>query len=107
MYNSVKEALAEHNANASIVFVPARFCLEAIMEATEQRLSTLVIITEGIPVHDSMILLEKAREKNVLIIGPNTPGIITPSQCKLGIMLGHLFSGGKHRFSQPIRHPHL
>ncbi|MEM3562554.1 MAG: succinate--CoA ligase subunit alpha [Candidatus Jordarchaeaceae archaeon] len=94
VYNSVKEALSEHDANASIVFVPAKFCLEAIMEAIEQHLSPIVIITEGIPVHDSMILLEKAREKNVLIIGPNTPGIITPSQCKLGIMPGHLFSRG-------------
>jgi succinyl-CoA synthetase alpha subunit len=94
VYNSVKEALSEHDANSSIVFVPARFCLEAIMEAIEQHLSPIVVITEGIPVHDSMMLLEKARDKNVLIIGPNTPGIITPSQCKLGIMPGHLFSRG-------------
>lgn len=94
IYDSVKDALSQHEADSSIVFVPARFCKDAILEAIEQSLSPIVVITEGIPVHDSMIVLEKAKRKNVKIIGPNTPGIITPSQCKLGIMPGHLFSGG-------------
>nr|MDO8076907.1 succinate--CoA ligase subunit alpha [Candidatus Freyarchaeota archaeon] len=94
VYGSVEEALHEHDADSSIVFVPARFCMDAILEALEQPLSLIVVITEGIPVHDSLIILEMARRKNVKIIGPNTPGIITPGECKLGIMPGHLFSAG-------------
>lgn len=94
VYDSVKDALSQHDANSSIVFVPARFCKAAILEAIEQFLSPIVVITEGIPVHDSMIILEKAKRKNIRIIGPNTPGIITPNQYKLGIMPGHLFSRG-------------
>ncbi len=94
VYGSVEEALHEHDVDSSIVFVPARFCMDAILEALEQPLSLIVVITEGIPVHDSLIILEMARRKNVKIIGPNTPGIITPGECKLGIMPGHLFSTG-------------
>ncbi|MGQ9720684.1 MAG: succinate--CoA ligase subunit alpha [Candidatus Jordarchaeum sp.] len=94
VYGSVEDALSHHDANASIVFVPARFCKEAILEAIEHSLSPIVVISEGIPVHDSMILLEEAKRKNVTIIGPNTPGIITPNQCKMGIMPRHLFIKG-------------
>ncbi|WXG39848.1 MAG: succinate--CoA ligase subunit alpha [Candidatus Freyarchaeum deiterrae] len=94
VYDSIKDALSNHDAEASIIFVPARFCKEAVLEAIEQSLSPIVVITEGIPVLDSMIVLEEARKKNIKIIGPNTPGIITPNEFKLGIMPTHVFSRG-------------
>jgi succinyl-CoA synthetase alpha subunit len=94
VYDTIKDALSNHDAEASIIFVPAKFCKEAILEAVEQSLSPIVVITEGIPLFDSMIALEEAGKKNVKIIGPNTPGIITPNEFKLGIMPTHVFSRG-------------
>ena len=94
VYDTVKEAIENHEANASIIFVPARFATEAALEAIENGLKTVVIIAEHIPVKDAIQIMAKAREKGTTIIGPNTPGIITPNECKLGIMPAHIFKPG-------------
>ena len=95
VYDTVREALAEHDANASIVFVPARFAKDAVIEAIEAGLELVVVITEHIPVRDTMEFLALARREGTTIIGPNTPGIITPGECKLGVMPGHVFERGR------------
>ncbi|MFQ5758261.1 MAG: succinate--CoA ligase subunit alpha [Candidatus Bathyarchaeia archaeon] len=94
VYDTVEEALEEHKANASIVFVPAPFAADAAFEAMEAGLKTVVVITERIPVKDAIQIMAYAKRHNATIIGPNTPGIITPGECKLGVMPAHVFSGG-------------
>ncbi|MGQ9565071.1 MAG: succinate--CoA ligase subunit alpha [Candidatus Bathyarchaeales archaeon] len=94
VYDTVKEALQNHEANASIIFVPAPFAADAAFEAMENGLRTIVIITEHVPVKDSIQVMTKAKNDKITIIGPNTPGIITPSMCKLGIMPAHIFKKG-------------
>jgi succinyl-CoA synthetase alpha subunit len=94
VYDSVHEALKERDANASIIFVPAPFAKDAALEAMDAKLDPVVIITEGIPVHDELVMTRVANEKGVRIIGPNTPGVMTPGECKLGIMPGHVFTRG-------------
>ncbi len=93
IYNSIEEAKDEHNINASIIFVPAPFAKDAAFEAISQ-LDLAVIITEHIPVHDTMEIVEYAKRKKTTIIGPNTPGIISPGVGKLGIMPTHIFNEG-------------
>lgn len=94
IYNSIEEAKEELDINASIIFVPAPFAKDAAFEAISQ-LDLVVIITEHIPVHDSMQVMEYARRNDTLVIGPNTPGIITPGVGKLGIMPTHIFQEGE------------
>ena len=93
VYNSIEEAKNELDINASIIFVPAPFAKDAAFEAISQ-LDLVVIITEHIPVHDTMQVAEYAKRNDTLIIGPNTPGIITPGVGKLGIMPTHIFQEG-------------
>lgn len=94
VYDTVDEAAKKHNANSSIIFVPAPFAAEAAFEAIEGGLKTVVIITEHIPVKDAIQVMARARREGVTIIGPNTPGIIVPEECKLGIMPAHVFKRG-------------
>lgn len=94
VYDSVVEAVNEHDANASIIFVPAPFAAEAAFEALEAKIQTVVIVTEHIPIKDTVQVLAYAREKHATIIGPNTPGIITVGASKLGIMPAHIFKRG-------------
>jgi succinyl-CoA synthetase alpha subunit len=95
VYDSVKEAKENHNATASIIFVPAPFAGDAALEAIASDLNPVVIITEHVPVRDEMTVIHRAASKGITIIGPNTPGIITPSaKQKVGIMPGHVFSPG-------------
>ena len=93
IYNSIEEAKEELDINASIIFVPASFAKDAAFEAISQ-LDLAVIITEHIPVHDSMEIVEYAQKENTIVIGPNTPGIISPGIGKLGIMPTHIFNEG-------------
>jgi succinyl-CoA synthetase alpha subunit len=93
IYNSIEEAKKEHDINASIIFVPAPFAKDAAFEAISQ-LDLAVIITEHIPVHDTMEIVEYAKREKTTIIGPNTPGIISPGVGKLGIMPTHIFNEG-------------
>ena len=95
VFDTVQEAVENSKANASIIFVPAPGAKDAALEAIASGLNPVVVITEGIPVKDEIQLMEVARLKGTTIIGPNTPGIITPGQTKLGIMPGHIFKTGK------------
>lgn len=94
IYDTVEEAQKEDPADASIIFVPAPFAVDAAMEAIDNGIKTIVIITEHIPIRDSISLMAFARENKAVAIGPNTPGIITPGECKLGIMPAHIFKPG-------------
>ncbi|MDI6724242.1 MAG: succinate--CoA ligase subunit alpha [Methanobacterium sp.] len=93
VYNSIAEAKEELDINASIIFIPAPFAKDAAYEAISQ-LDLVVIITEHIPVQDSMQIVEYAKRNNTVVIGPNTPGIISPGVGKLGIMPTHIFDKG-------------
>jgi len=95
VFDTVASALEKTEANASIIFVPAPYAKEAAMEAIDAGLSPVVIITEMIPARDTMILIEYAKNRGATIIGPNTPGIITSGESKLGIMPGDVFKPGK------------
>jgi succinyl-CoA synthetase alpha subunit len=94
VYDTVEEAIKNHQADASIIFVPAPFAADAALEALENGIKTVVIITEHIPVKDAINVMTYAKQVNATIIGPNTPGIITPGECKLGIMPAHIFKPG-------------
>jgi len=94
VYDTVEEALKNHQANASIIFVPAPYAADAALEALENEIKTVVIITEHIPIKDAINVMAYAKQVNATIIGPNTPGIITPGECKLGIMPAHIFKPG-------------
>ena len=94
VYDTVEEAKQKHSANASIIFVPAAFAADAALEALENEIKTIVIITEHIPIKDAVNVMAHAKDINATIIGPNTPGIITPGESKLGIMPAHIFKSG-------------
>ena len=95
VFNSVEEAKQATAANASIIFVPAKFCKPSIIEAIESGIELIICITEGIPTLDMLEVKELADKESIRIIGPNCPGIITPGECKLGIMPGFIHSPGK------------
>ena len=95
VFNSVKEAKQATEANATIIFVPAKFCKPSIIEAIESGIELIICITEGIPTLDMLEVKELADKEGTRIIGPNCPGIITPGECKLGIMPGFIHSPGK------------
>jgi succinyl-CoA synthetase alpha subunit len=94
VYNSVQEAVINEDINTSIIFVPPAFAADAIMEAAESGIKTIVAITEGIPVSDMTKVVSYIKGKNVRLIGPNCPGIITPEEAKIGIMPGFVFQKG-------------
>jgi succinyl-CoA synthetase alpha subunit len=94
VYDTVEEAVTNHEANASVIFVPAPFAADAAFEAIEAGLKTVVIITERIPIRDAVGVMAYAKREGVTVIGPNTPGIIVPAECKLGIMPAHVFRPG-------------
>ncbi len=79
---------------ASIIFVPAAFAKDAALEAIEFGLDPVVVITEHIPIHDSLEIVHRASKKEIVVVGPNTPGIISPGKCKMGVMPAHVFSPG-------------
>ena len=94
VYNSVADALNNEEINTSIIFVPPMFAADAIMEAAESGIKTIVTITEGIPVNDMTKVVSYIKGKNIRLIGPNCPGIITPEEAKIGIMPGFVFKKG-------------
>lgn len=94
VFSSVKEAVERFNIGASIIFVPAAHAAEAIIEACDAGIKLLVCITEGVPVHDVMKVKTYLKQKDTILIGPNTPGIIVPNECKIGIMPGYIFKKG-------------
>ncbi len=95
VYDSVIEAKKAQDATATVIFVPAPFAGDAALEAIAANLNPVVLITEHVPVHDEIKLIHAAKRKGITVVGPNTPGIITPgAKQKVGIMPGHVFSHG-------------
>lgn len=94
VYNSVASACSDHKINASIIFVPARFAVDAILEAAACSIPWIICITEGIPQQDMLKILPVIRKSGSRLIGPNTPGLIIPGQTKIGIMPGSIFKPG-------------
>ena len=94
VYNSVADAVINEDINTSIIFVPPMFAADAIMEAAESGIKTIVTITEGIPINDMTKVVSYIKGKNIRLIGPNCPGIITPDEAKIGIMPGFVFKKG-------------
>ncbi len=95
VFNTVREAYAETGADASVIYVPAPFCKDSILEAVDAGIKLIVCITEGIPTLDMLVAKEKCDQADVRLIGPNCPGVITPGECKIGIMPGHIHKPGK------------
>lgn len=95
VFNSVSDAVEKEEANASAIFVPAFFAADAIMEAADAGIRLVVCITEGIPTFDMIKVKQFLKEKDCGLIGPNTPGIISPGKCKIGIMPGHIHTPGQ------------
>ena len=94
VFNSVNEAVEELDPNASIIFVPAKFCKESIIESAEAGIKLIVCITEGIPTLDMLEVKKRIDDLGVRLIGPNCPGVITPGEAKLGIMPGNIHKPG-------------
>ncbi len=94
IYDTVRGALKQHEAKYSIIFVPAEHALDAAMEAIESNLN-IVLITEMMPVHDVIKIVQEASKRKLVVIGPNCPGIISPGKCKIGIMPADFFMKGK------------
>ena len=95
IFNTVEEARAATDANASVIFVPPPFAADAICEAVDAGIKLIIVITEGIPANDMAKAWAYMQGKDVRMIGPNCPGIITPGQCKIGIMPGHIHTAGR------------
>ena len=95
VFNTVKEAVEATNATASVIYVPAPFCKDSILEAAAAGIELIVCITEGIPALDMLEVMTYLRGTSSRLIGPNCPGIITPGECKIGIMPGDIHLPGK------------
>jgi succinyl-CoA synthetase alpha subunit len=95
VFNTVKDAVKETDADATVIYVPAPFCKDAILEAVDAGIKLIVTITEGIPVMDMLYANMIVKEAGARLIGPNCPGIITPDECKIGIMPGAIHQAGK------------
>ncbi|ASU22729.1 succinate--CoA ligase subunit alpha [Vibrio qinghaiensis] len=95
VFNTVRDAVEATGATATVIYVPAPFCKDAILEAIDAGIELIVTITEGIPTTDMIDVKVKLEETGVRMIGPNCPGVITPDACKIGIMPGHIHKKGK------------
>lgn len=94
VFNSMSEAVSKTKADATVIYVPAPFCKDSIIEAAEAGVSLIVCITEGLPTLDMLVIKQYLKNKPVRLIGPNCPGVITPGACKIGIMPGDIHKPG-------------
>jgi succinyl-CoA synthetase alpha subunit len=94
VFNTVLQAVQQEGADVSIIFVPPAFAADAIMEAADAGIKVIITITEGIPTRDMVLVKNYLKNKDTRLIGPNCPGIITPEECKVGIMPGFIFKKG-------------
>lgn len=94
VFDTVREAAAETGADASVIYVPAPFCMDSILEAADAGVGLIVCITEGVPTLDMLVAKEKCDRAGIRLVGPNCPGVITPGQCKIGIMPGDIHRPG-------------
>ena len=94
VFDTVADAVEQTGVNATMIFVPAPFTADAILEALDAGVGVIVAITEGVPVLDMVRVYEKVRESDAVLIGPNCPGVITPDECKIGIMPGYIHRKG-------------
>jgi succinyl-CoA synthetase alpha subunit len=94
VYDTVKETIEAYSPDASVIFVPAPFAKAAVFEAINNHLQTVVVVTEHLPIKDTINIMAQAHSAQVTVIGPNSPGIIVPDECKLGIMPAEVFSPG-------------
>lgn len=95
VFNTVREAVETTGATASVIYVPAPFCKDSILEAIDAGIKLIICITEGIPTLDMLVVKAKLEQSDARMIGPNCPGVITPGECKIGIMPGHIHLPGK------------
>jgi succinyl-CoA synthetase alpha subunit len=95
VFDTVEQAVAETGATATMIFVPAPFTADAILEAADAGIEVIAAITEGVPVMDMIRVFETVKERGITLIGPNCPGLITPEECKMGIMPGYIHQKGK------------
>jgi succinyl-CoA synthetase alpha subunit len=95
VFDTVEEAVKETGANATMIFVPPPFAADAILEAVDAGIKVIAAITEGVPVLDMVEVYRRVRASNSVLIGPNCPGLITPGECKIGIMPGYIHKPGK------------
>ncbi|BAC24562.1 sucD [Wigglesworthia glossinidia endosymbiont of Glossina brevipalpis] len=94
VFNTMEEAVNNTGANASVIYVPAQFCKDSILESIDSNINLIVCITEGIPISDMIFVKNKLKRSNTIMIGPNCPGVITPKQCKIGIMPENIHTPG-------------
>ncbi len=95
VFNTVSDAVSQTGADASVIYVPAPFVLDSIMEAVDAGIQIIVCITEGVPTLDMLKAKVACDHAGIVLIGPNCPGVITPDECKIGIMPGHIHQKGK------------
>lgn len=95
VFNTVREAVNKTGATASVIYVPAPFCKDSILEAVDAGIELIICITEGIPTLDMLVVKTKLEQSGTRMIGPNCPGVITPGECKIGIMPGHIHQPGR------------
>ena len=104
VFDTVMEAVDQTGADATMIFVPPAFTADAILEALDSNIKVIIAITEGVPVIDMVRVYEKIKQSDSVLVGPNCPGVITPDECKIGIMPGYIHKKRQGRHHEPQWH---